>query len=536
MRRFATLVLAALVLVPAVLAQSRVTAEKLSRIAATPTRLVAPGDTTVLSNIPEGTTQISTFAAGSNFLFGSGGSNLGVDAFGAGYTLESDAEFEVIGALIYVTASPDGGATGESFEVRVYEGAIQEGPTGEAIYTEVFPADVVPQVEEGEPISPTVLFFGQAVEIEGPSFFVTYDVDGITSQFGAGSTNILDDPTPETVVLIEGEWVPVFEAFAVEGTPLRVQLFADAIVREGGEEFVVQPVGTARDQGAGEVVTVEGTVSRAEGAFTYLQDETGGLAIRQTSGDFFDAVASYYVTEGAVVRVTGRLSEFNGLLWINGNDLEAFTVVEQAEPPEPQVVTLAELAADGEAYEGELVRVFDLTFPEDAFQFEAGTTYEVTDPTDDSGTVTVRVPNADDTQLEGGDFFGNPASVTGVVVQNSSTDPDAGYQIVVVLYGDVAANAVATADDPDGRLGLSPLAPNPAAGTAEATVTLAAPGRATVAVYDVLGREVARVLDRDLAAGDHAVRLDASDLPAGTYLVRLSAAGATVARPFTVAR
>ncbi len=53
----------------------------------------------------------------------------------------------------------------------------------------------------------------------------------------------------------------------------------------------------------------------------------------------------------------------------------------------------------------------------------------------------------------------------------------------------------------------------------------------TLAVFDVLGREVARVLDGDLAAGDLLVRLDVSALPAGTYLARLTADGATVVRP-----
>ena len=96
--------------------------------------------------------------------------------------------------------------------------------------------------------------------------------------------------------------------------------------------------------------------------------------------------------------------------------------------------------------------------------------------------------------------------------------------------------AVAVGESPDGRLGLSGVAPNPSAEAGTVTVSLAAAGPVTLTVVDVLGREVARVLDGPLAAGAHPVRLDVSALPAGTYLVRLTADGATAVRSFTVAR
>ena len=42
-------------------------------------------------------------------------------------------------------------------------------------------------------------------------------------------------------------------------------------------------------------------------------------------------------------------------------------------------------------------------------------------------------------------------------------------------------------------------------------------------VYDVMGREVARLVDQPMSAGTHAVTWDASGLPSGTYLYRLTA-------------
>lgn len=83
---------------------------------------------------------------------------------------------------------------------------------------------------------------------------------------------------------------------------------------------------------------------------------------------------------------------------------------------------------------------------------------------------------------------------------------------------------------------LAPAAPNPASGAADVRFTLARPGPVRVAVYDVLGREVAVLVDADRPAGDHAVRLDVSRLSVGTYVLRLVATDAVVARRLTVAR
>ena len=543
MRRLATLLFATLLVVPAALAQ--VTASDPLRLApSTESRRVAPGDTTVIRSFPDSTTLISTWRFGeTDYLFGT--NNAGVFGFGSAYDLgdvgaSADAELEVIGGTFYATTTPDAGDG--TFEVSVYNGTLESGPTGEPLYSESFSSDLIPEVTSAG-VSPTAFYFEVPVIVEGPIFFITFDVEGISSQLAVGSTGDLDVPTPETVFRViledggEPEWTRVDENVSIsEGNPLQVFLLSEALILEGGEEFVVQPIAEARAAGSGATVTFEGTVTRSEGAFTYLQDETGGLTIRQTSGAFFDAVAANTVRPGATLRVTGTLSEFNGLLQVNGTDLESFEPIAYPPVPEPQEVTLAELAQNGEAYEGELVLVTDVTFEDPPVQFEAATTYQVSDPTDDSNAVTVRVPNADDTLIDGTDFLGDPSRVTGVVGQFSSTDPDAGYQILLVNIREVLPNAVAVGEDPDGRLALGALVPNPSASTAEATVSLAEAGPATLVVFDVLGREVARVLDRDLAAGDHAIRVDVSGLPAGAYVARLSAAGTTVARPFTVVR
>ena len=59
----------------------------------------------------------------------------------------------------------------------------------------------------------------------------------------------------------------------------------------------------------------------------------------------------------------------------------------------------------------------------------------------------------------------------------------------------------------------------------ETTICFGLPEAAEVRllVYDVTGREVARLVDEALPAGQHRARWDASGLPSGTYLYRLTA-------------
>ena len=133
----------------------------------------APGDTTYLTNIPPGTTSISTFSNGNgDFLFGTGGPNIGVDAFGAGYVLPDDgAVYEIIGGTLFVTATPDEAVPGQTFEVFVYEGTIQDGPQGDPVYSEVFPSSTVPPVSEAG-VAPTETFFSEPVSVSTSAFFI----------------------------------------------------------------------------------------------------------------------------------------------------------------------------------------------------------------------------------------------------------------------------------------------------------------------------------------------------------------------------
>ena len=92
----------------------------------------------------------------------------------------------------------------------------------------------------------------------------------------------------------------------------------------------------------------------------------------------------------------------------------------------------------------------------------------------------------------------------------------------------VAVEEVA-ADLPESPVFLAAY-PNPFRGQATLRYALPATGRVVLKVYDMLGREVATLVDGMLPAGTHEVHFDAPHLASGLYLYHLDAAGRTATR------
>ena len=95
--------------------------------------------------------------------------------------------------------------------------------------------------------------------------------------------------------------------------------------------------------------------------------------------------------------------------------------------------------------------------------------------------------------------------------------------------------------DPSEALALYPPHPNPAAGPTTLAFRLDQPGPVTLTVHDLLGREVARLVDGARPPGEHTVTWDGGDgsgvgLGAGVYLVRLRAGDETRTRKVLLLR
>lgn len=79
-------------------------------------------------------------------------------------------------------------------------------------------------------------------------------------------------------------------------------------------------------------------------------------------------------------------------------------------------------------------------------------------------------------------------------------------------------------------------APNPVRRQARIEYAVPKETDVTIAVYDVLGRSVARLVEGPRRAGRYSVTLEASRLPSGTYFYRMQAGSVTKTRRVTVVR
>lgn len=227
--------------------------------------------------------------------------------------------------------------------------------------------------------------------------------------------------------------------------------------REFGLSIGAKPISVARAEGRAALadggqttVTIRGTVSRAYGAIARIQDDSGptgasGIMIRQTFGElstrFQEDISDGTIQPGTEILLTGSISQFSGLLQINNEGLNSYSVISQGDPPAAQSVTLSDIAPPaGEEYMSELIRVEGLSFaPSDTSgTFSGGTTYTVEGPSGD--TFMFRIQGSDETNVAGTPIPNGPFTYQGILGQfNGFSGPtvDEGYQIIPVRASDI---------------------------------------------------------------------------------------------------
>jgi hypothetical protein len=107
---------------------------------------------------------------------------------------------------------------------------------------------------------------------------------------------------------------------------------------------------------------------------------------------------------------------------------------------------------------------------------------------------------------------------------------------VTVVRRGATATSVEPGAGATGIFTLTDAAPNPSRGTVAFSYELAQAGEVSLSVYDVQGREVARLFDGTQAAGTYDVTFDGSQLSAGVYLYRLAAGGQVATRQLVIVR
>jgi hypothetical protein len=133
----------------------------------------------------------------------------------------------------------------------------------------------------------------------------------------------------------------------------------------------------------------------------------------------------------------------------------------------------------------------------------------------------------------------SPTVSTGDVANSSfqirCTLTDAARNVVIsnILYVTVGGSANVAAKNPGTDAAIAPLIPesnllgqnypNPFNPSTEIRFGLSQPLHVRLIVYDLLGREVAKLADEDMDAGYHSVTWNANNVSSGVYIYRLSA-------------
>jgi hypothetical protein len=136
------------------------------------------------------------------------------------------------------------------------------------------------------------------------------------------------------------------------------------------------------------------------------------------------------------------------------------------------------------------------------------------------------VPEASNTAEELNDvFFASPDQGWAV-----------GFNGTIIFRGTLAAIDPPASGPPNALHVLARSYPNPFIAATTIEFGLPSAGRARLAIYDGLGREVAVLAEGERAAGSHRVIWAAQDLASGVYFYRLDTAGKTLTRKLILSR
>jgi len=150
-----------------------------------------------------------------------------------------------------------------------------------------------------------------------------------------------------------------------------------------------------------------------------IQDGTAGIIVR------FSESHPYQLGEQLTITVRGlELSEFRTLLQINNVPLTAVTSSSAGTLPAPRVTTVAEILANGEAWESTVVQINNATI-------SGSNTFEgTTMVADGTGTISMFTRGAAD--FSGNAVPANPVTLTGLV-----SEFDGSYQVGLRNAGDI---------------------------------------------------------------------------------------------------
>lgn len=249
-----------------------------------------------------------------------------------------------------------------------------------------------------------------------------------------------------------------------------------------------------------DVITVAGEViiTHTEGFRNqkWIQDATAGVLIDDNSG----IITTALVRGDGITGVTGTLSEFNGLLQFTPT-VDTGAPTSTGNTVAPEIVTLAQLNANPEDYESEIVQIDNVTFDnaDGTLAFSNG----------DEQPISVGMDSFSHRALFNVDYIGSiyptqPTSLIGFITQRSN-----GYHIQARDLTDITILSNDTIDSVDFN-----IYPNPNS-TDKLFINTSNGQPVNITVYSTLGQQIINVQNVTR-------ELNISSLDAGLYIVRIS--------------
>ncbi len=344
--------------------------------------------------------------------------------------------------------------------------------------------------------------------------FVTYTISAVDNQ------NLSTPATsPVTLRVVDG---PVSSIFDVQVTPDGGPGASALITSEPVAFDLDAVVQTAYQTGTRYQVTIQDdeSLSAFSGVLLDFGSTDPGLAV----GDQIN------ISEA-------RVSEFNdGTQLVN----VSFTKTGSGDPYPAKVVTTnlfnGSLGAEtAEQHEGMLLRFEDVEITSTNPDEGSGNFGEFAFSSDGTAANQLR---ADDASNEIASDFNSTLTVGQklAAIEGYLSYSFGNYKLIPTELADIEF-AVAVGHGPEATaLRILGAYPNPASSTVGVRFELDAAGPATLALYDVTGRQVATLAQGTFAADTHEASADLGGLAAGVYVLRLEAAGEVATARIAVVR
>jgi len=270
----------------------------------------------------------------------------------------------------------------------------------------------------------------------------------------------------------------------------------------------------------------------AESGMLSLQDGTGpwsGIALESVSGGSREPAGLVDLRPGDVINITSaNIEEDFGLTKLNEDDM-AFTLVSTGGAMLDPVVVTTDVLADpavAEAHEGMWIRIEGAVVTATNADDPSGPFGEFAINSDGDSGSGLRVDDASNLLEYTGDDPGTVFSAGERLefVQGALWYSFSNYKLEPLSFDDIGA--VTNTDTENSELpegfALHQNYPNPFNPTTSISFDVPSTANITLRVFDMLGREVATLVNDQMQAGSHSVSFDASQLTSGVYMYRLS--------------